>query len=111
MHAVESSSALYRAEDCSRDCQDDLLQGLPQLSCRDLTALDADISLEELTAAEGRWLLVELQDWTDCLQTSTNASGGVWVPTCRSAPRRSATNILLECSALLDPEERRTGST
>ncbi|TWW53858.1 Transposon TX1 uncharacterized 149 kDa protein ORF 2 [Takifugu flavidus] len=44
--------ALYRAEDCSRE--DELLQGLPRLSQRDRSTLDADITLDELTAAVGQ---------------------------------------------------------
>ena len=51
MHTLDFYRSLYRAEDCSRECQDKLLQGLPQLSCSDRGTLDADFSLEELTAA------------------------------------------------------------
>ena len=34
--------------------EDEVLQGLPQLSCRDRATFDADIFLEELTAAVGQ---------------------------------------------------------
>ncbi|TWW71185.1 hypothetical protein D4764_17G0006680 [Takifugu flavidus] len=44
----ERKRALYRAEDCTRE--DELLQGLPQLSQRDRPTLDANVSLD-------RWLL------------------------------------------------------
>ncbi|TWW77612.1 Transposon TX1 uncharacterized 149 kDa protein ORF 2 [Takifugu flavidus] len=51
-HAVDFYGTLYRAEDCSRE--DELLQGLPRLSQRDRSTLDADITLDELTAAVGQ---------------------------------------------------------
>ena len=50
-HAVEFYSALFRKEDCNRECADELLKGLPQLSSEENAVLDANISLEELTAA------------------------------------------------------------
>ncbi|KAI3362964.1 hypothetical protein L3Q82_011638, partial [Scortum barcoo] len=53
-HAVEFYSALFRMEDCNRDCVDKLLQGLSQLGPEDKSVLDANISLEELTAAVGQ---------------------------------------------------------
>ncbi|KAI3374948.1 hypothetical protein L3Q82_021473 [Scortum barcoo] len=43
-----------RMEDCNRDCVDELLQGLPQLGPEDRAVLDANISLEEITAAVGQ---------------------------------------------------------
>ena len=53
-HAVDFYSTLYEAENCIREGQDDLLQGLAQLSCSDRATLDADISLEDLTTALGQ---------------------------------------------------------
>ena len=53
-HAVELYSALFRMEDCNRECVDELLQGLPQLGTEDRAVLDSNISQEELTAAVGQ---------------------------------------------------------
>lgn len=53
-HAVEFYSILFRMEDCNRECVNKLLQGLPQLGSEDRAVLDANISLEELTAAVGQ---------------------------------------------------------
>ncbi|TWW77384.1 hypothetical protein D4764_12G0007740 [Takifugu flavidus] len=50
-HTVDFYGALYRAEDCTRE--DELQQGLPRLSQRDQPTLDANVSMEELTAAVG----------------------------------------------------------
>lgn len=51
---LKKHMTILRKEDCSTGCQDELLQGRPQLRCRDRAALDADISLEELIAAVGQ---------------------------------------------------------
>ena len=53
-HAVEFYSALFRKEGCNRECADKLLQGLPQMGSEENAVLDANISLEELTAAVGQ---------------------------------------------------------
>ncbi len=53
-HAEEFYSVLLRMEDCRSDCVDKLLQGLPQLGYIGRAVLDANISLEELTAAVGQ---------------------------------------------------------
>ena len=53
-HVVDFYGTLCGAEDCSRECQDELLQGRPQLSCRDRATLDGDVSQEEPTAAVGQ---------------------------------------------------------
>ncbi|XP_075968244.1 adhesion G-protein coupled receptor G6 [Anarhichas minor] len=53
-HAVSFYSALFRKEDNHRESVDELLQDLPQLGPEDRAVLDANISLEELTAAVGQ---------------------------------------------------------
>lgn len=49
-----STAALFRMEDCNRECVDVLLQGLPQLGTEDRAILDSNISLEEPTASVGQ---------------------------------------------------------
>ena len=53
-HAVSFYSVLFGKEDNHRESMDELLQDLPQLRPEDRAALDANISLEELTAAVGQ---------------------------------------------------------
>ena len=53
-HAVEFYSPLSRMKDCSRDCVDELLQGHHQLGSEGRAALDANLSLEELTVTVGQ---------------------------------------------------------
>ena len=49
--AVQYYAELYGANDCDSDSAADLLQDLPQLSPGQRKKLDADITVEELTAA------------------------------------------------------------
>lgn len=52
-HAVKfyAEFYLFRAEQCSMSCREELLEGLPQLRKEEKTLLDRELSLGELTAA------------------------------------------------------------
>ena len=50
-HAMNFYADLFRAEPCSMECREDLLEGLPQLSSAEKASLDRELSLEELTDA------------------------------------------------------------
>lgn len=50
-HAVEFYADLFRAEQCSMDCREELLEGFPQLSEGEKAAVDSELTLKELTAA------------------------------------------------------------
>lgn len=52
-HAVDFYSNLYTAEDCDVNCSAQLFQDLPQIDSDSKTALDIDISYQEITAALG----------------------------------------------------------
>lgn len=50
-HAVNFYADLFRAEQCSMVCPEELLEGLPQLSEEKKTVLDREFSLGKQTAA------------------------------------------------------------
>ncbi len=49
--AMDFYTDLFRAEQCSMECHEELLGGLPQLSLEEKAALDCELTLEELTVA------------------------------------------------------------
>lgn len=53
-HAVDFYSSLYKAEHCDSSCAAQLLQGLPQIDSGSKTALDTQITFQELTIAVGQ---------------------------------------------------------
>ena len=50
-HAVSFYADLFGAEQCSMECREELLEGLPQLIPGEKAALDSELTLEELTVA------------------------------------------------------------
>ncbi len=53
-HAMDFHAELFRAEQCSMECREELLEGLPQLSLEEKAALDCELTLEKLTVAVNR---------------------------------------------------------
>ena len=49
--AMDYYTDLFRAEQCSLDCREELLEGLPQLTQKRKASLDRELTLEELNAA------------------------------------------------------------
>ena len=50
-HAMDFYADLFEAEQCSMECREELLEGLPQLIPGEKAALDSELTLDELTAA------------------------------------------------------------
>uniref|UniRef100_A0A4W6F6F5 Reverse transcriptase domain-containing protein n=1 Tax=Lates calcarifer TaxID=8187 RepID=A0A4W6F6F5_LATCA len=50
-HAMDFYAGLFRSEPCDRECREELLKDLPQLSAEEKADLDKELTLEELTSA------------------------------------------------------------
>ena len=50
-HAMDFYADLFGAEQCSMECREELLEGLPQLIPGEKASLDSELTLDELTAA------------------------------------------------------------
>ncbi|KAK5852457.1 hypothetical protein PBY51_023924 [Eleginops maclovinus] len=50
-HAMSFYDDLFGAQQCSMECREELLEGLPQLSPEEKAALDCELTMEELTDA------------------------------------------------------------